>query len=189
MGMKTSSKCINEEEPNTLMKVEYDLGIVSLIFLEEIRQVGKEEEFLGQCMANLVCRCSIVPVSGYGFPLKERVDPRHFSSNDYHGRLRRFLRSREPPTLQQNTIESHHYDVRPENYPIEFVHGCALFFVIFAELYGSTRQLWNQTTTAATDLAAKYHRESPGEPFLSGLPIGFVVQSILLFFLITKLCS
>ncbi|OWM68617.1 hypothetical protein CDL15_Pgr023582 [Punica granatum] len=43
-----------------------------------------------------------------------RVNPSLFSSNNHHGHLRRSVRSREPPTLPQNSIRSHHGDVRPE---------------------------------------------------------------------------
>ncbi|PKI57235.1 hypothetical protein CRG98_022380 [Punica granatum] len=87
--MKTSSKCINEEEPNALMKVECWNGIVGLIFLQKRRQVAWRKKprrwggigqgaatlgqpLLGKFVANFVCRCFVRPVSGYAFPMKGR---------------------------------------------------------------------------------------------------------------------
>ncbi|OWM77977.1 hypothetical protein CDL15_Pgr018546 [Punica granatum] len=59
-------------------------------------------------------------------PFRDRIDPRLFSQNDHHSHLRRSVRNWEPLTLHQISIGSHR------------------------ELYGSTRQFWNQTTTTAT---------------------------------------
>ncbi|PKI39334.1 hypothetical protein CRG98_040269 [Punica granatum] len=46
------------------------------------------------------------------------VNPIGLEPNDHHSYLRGSLRSRDPPTLRQNSIGSHRGDLRPENCPV-----------------------------------------------------------------------
>ncbi|PKI65021.1 hypothetical protein CRG98_014606 [Punica granatum] len=79
-----------------------------------------------------------------------QVNPITLEPNDHHSHLWGSLRSREPLTLHQNSIGSHRGDVRPEPCPVGSVPGRALFCLIFAGLYGSTRVSFLRTPITVT---------------------------------------